>query len=310
MSGPFQGGPLPPQVAIVIVSFNTRDELLRCLSSLSHVSSPIEVVVVDNASEDGSAEAVARGVSAGRGHRAAPTNEGYAKANNRGWRATVAPFVLLLNSDTELRARAARDPRRSPAARGPRSGSWALARSIPTDPSRSPPGPISRRFRSGSSAVWCAASSAASAGPSPSRATRYSREHEPVWVSGACLLTRRAHLEAVGGLDEAFFLYEEDVDLCVRIGRLGLPRALHPRGRGAPPPRAQHGAHPGPRALRVPPQPPPLLPEASRAAPRGAPARPSRGPRPPRGDAPASAGGRRSARRSLRPPAARPGPRS
>jgi len=66
----------------------------------------------------------------------------------------------------------------------------------------------------------------------------YSSEHEPAWVSGSCLLTRRAHLETVSGLDESFFLYEEDVDLCVRIRRLGYrvlftPAAevLHHKGR-------------------------------------------------------------------------------
>jgi GT2 family glycosyltransferase len=59
---------------------------------------------------------------------------------------------------------------------------------------------------------------------------RYSAEHEPAWVSGSCLLTRRAHLETIGGLDEGFFLYEEDVDLCVRVTRLGYQVLFTPAG--------------------------------------------------------------------------------
>jgi GT2 family glycosyltransferase len=103
MAGPVAMGATPARVAVVIVSFNTRDEVQRRVASLATVALPLAVVVVDNASADGSAEAV-RGAFPRIHVIENPANEGYAKANNRGWRATPAPFVLLLNSDTEVRA--------------------------------------------------------------------------------------------------------------------------------------------------------------------------------------------------------------
>ena len=68
------------------------------------------------------------------------------------------------------------------------------------------------------------------------RATR--RERFVDWVSGACLLVRRADAEAAGLLDERFFLYTEDVDFCARDPRARAADPVHAGGRGRPPPRA------------------------------------------------------------------------
>jgi N-acetylglucosaminyl-diphospho-decaprenol L-rhamnosyltransferase len=236
LSGPFQGGPAPAEVAVVIVSFNTRDDLLRCLQSLAVVRTPLEVVVVDNASADGSAEAVRRDFPRAR-LLENPANEGYARANNRGWRAATAPFVLLLNSDAEVRAGALETllevlkSRPTVGLVGPRTVGSDGALQVSSGPDLTPWAEWrQRRLVRGVQAGDRVALARAAA--------RYSVEHEPRWVSGSCLLTRRAHLESVGGLDEAFFLYEEDVDLCVRIGGLGYrvlftPAAevLHHKGR-------------------------------------------------------------------------------
>lgn len=236
MSGPFQGGGDPARVAVVVVSFNTQEDLLRCLASLAVVTTPIEVAVVDNASADGSADAVRRSFPRSK-VIANATNEGYAKANNRGWRATSAPFVLLLNSDAEVRPGAVEtllevlETQPSVGIVGPRTVGSDGTLQVSTGPDLTPLAEWrQRRLVRGVEIKDPAALAVA--------ARRYATEHEPVWVSGSCLLTRRAHLEAVGGLDEAFFLYEEDVDLCVRVGRLGVKalftpaaQVLHHKGR-------------------------------------------------------------------------------
>jgi N-acetylglucosaminyl-diphospho-decaprenol L-rhamnosyltransferase len=220
-------GSAPARVAVVVVSFNTRDELLRCLSSLVAVRLPLEVVVVDNASTDGSAEAARRAFPTARVIESS-SNEGYAKANNRGWRATAAPFVLLLNSDTEVRPGAIEALVRSLEARpkvaivGPRTLGSDGRVQVSSGPDLTP------------LEEWRQRTLVLGAKGGDPRALAqaealFSRAHEPVWVSGSCLLIRRPALEQAGGLDEDFFLYEEDVDLCVRVARHGHRVLFEPR---------------------------------------------------------------------------------
>jgi GT2 family glycosyltransferase len=209
-----------PRVSVVIVSYNSRDELLRCLAAVrDQVQVPHEVVVVDNQSADGSAEAV---------RTAHPSvkllqnddNLGFARANNRGFAETSAPFVLVLNSDALVQPGtvegllALLEEREEVGLVGPRTLNTDGSVQISFGPMLTPVreffqrrlvrGVRERRRRH------------------LERAERLSRvEHEPVWVSASCFLARREALLAVGGFDEEFFLYEEDVDLCVRLRAAG-----------------------------------------------------------------------------------------
>jgi GT2 family glycosyltransferase len=225
-------------LSIVIVSFNARADLERCLESLESARPrvPHEVVVVDNASMDGSAEAVRGRWPAVRVIERA-TNGGFAVANNDGIRATGGTFVLLLNSDTvvpggaidALLERLAADP--SAAVAGPRLMDGSGRPELSWGPMIGPCAEmrqkrLKRSYESG--ADWAVR-----------RIERLSRTERYVdWVSGAALLVRRADAEAVGLLDERFFLYTEDVDFCAAMRARGrrvlfTPAAeiVHLRGR-------------------------------------------------------------------------------
>jgi len=95
--------PAEPRVSAVVVSHNTREDLLRCLAALrSTVRVPIETIVVDNDSHDGSAAAVARDFPDAR-VVANRDNLGFARANNLGARLARGAYLLVLNSDAEIR---------------------------------------------------------------------------------------------------------------------------------------------------------------------------------------------------------------
>ncbi len=220
-----------PDLSIIIVSYNARADLERCLESLhAHTpATPHEIVVVDNQSSDGSAEAARRwpGVKVIE----AGGNLGFARANNIGIRATTGTAVLLLNSDTivppgaidRLIAELNRHP--DAAVLGPRlvdghgRGELSFGRML------GPFNEIRQKLIARSSGLV-------------ERMTR--RPQTPDWVSGACLLVRRLDAEAVGLLDERYFMYTEDVDFCAAMRARGRTilfapeiEVVHLRGRSA-----------------------------------------------------------------------------
>ncbi len=231
-------------VAIIIVSYNTRDDLCTCLRSLrdAHLAVSHEIVVVDNASSDGSAQAArdcgVRVIEAGG-------NLGFARANNIGIRATESELLLLLNSDTVVAPgaieRLVEDLRAHPRAGlvGPRI---VDGRGRPEISFGRMIGPLNELLQKTRGRLYDRGNAFVVA--RVQRLVR--REQYPDWVSGACLLVRRAVADAVGLLDERYFIYAEDVDFCAAVRAAGhavrfTPAAeiVHLRGRSV----ARNRAH-------------------------------------------------------------------
>jgi len=232
--------PTTPTLAIVIVSHNSRAEIGDCLDSVVGRMAPFggAVVVVDNRSIDGTAALVrdrwpsVRVIDAGG-------NLGFARANNLGIAATAGDYVLLLNPDTVVPPGAiqalveALDRNPDAAVAGPRLVDATGAAELSFGPAISPWGELTQKvlMRLYDRRL----------GPVVRYVERRSRDAgERAWVSGACLLIRRTDLEAVGGLDERFFLYTEDVDLCTSLRARGrrilfvpASEVRHLRGRSA-----------------------------------------------------------------------------
>ena len=234
----------PRDLSIIIVSFNARADLERCLASLHQwpPTTPHEIIVVDNQSEDGCAEA-ARHWS---GVRVVETggNLGFARANNVGIRASRGTNLLLLNSDTIVPPGAVdglvEELRRDEtvAVVGPRlvdaGGRTELSFGRMIGPFNELRQKMIVRGHEKKIGVITALVDRAA-----------SRPGFPDWVSGACLLVRRHDAEAVGLLDERYFMYAEDVDFCAAIRARGrrvrftpAVTVAHLRGRSAATARA------------------------------------------------------------------------
>lgn len=226
-------------VAVVVPSWNTRELLAECLVSLERsVPPPREVVVVDNASSDGSAALVrARFPRVALVENA--ENVGYTRACNQGLAATRAAYVLLLNADARLaedtlaRLVAFLDGHPDYAAVAPRleNPDGTLQRSLMRLPGWFTPlcfaTPCERWFPESRELRRYFA-----------RDVDYAVDQDVEQPAAACLLVRRSALDALGGLDERLWLFFSDVDLAARLLRTGSKlrylasaRATHHLGR-------------------------------------------------------------------------------
>lgn len=210
-----------PSCAIVIVSYNCREALRMCLLTLTAPADPPTIIVVDNASTDGSADTIANEFPQVQLVKNS-CNLGFATACNQGIRARTADFILLLNPDTLLectelqKLHTAMNSRPQVGACGPRilnlDGSLQLScRRFPTlwavvcdELGFGRLFPQSRLFAKYRMSGWA-----------------HDETREVDQLMGSCLLLRRAALESVGPLDERFFLYFEEVDLCWRLWQAG-----------------------------------------------------------------------------------------
>lgn len=204
-------------VAVVVVNWNSGALLHRCVASiLAQDPPPADLLVVDNASTDGSADTLPKGARLLRRER----NGGFAAAVNDGLRATSAPAVLLLNPDTQLlpgclSAAAAR------LAEEHDLGSVALRVLQAGDPQRLDASGIGLTSRFGQLNLDHGLREA-----ELSRAPR-----EVLGPLGGAALWRRQALERAGLFCERYFLYWEDVDIALRVNRAGYTCRTEPAAR-------------------------------------------------------------------------------
>jgi GT2 family glycosyltransferase len=216
-------------LSIIIVSFNTKDILVSCIKSVKKYTSGIdyEIIVIDNASTDGSAKAAK---DLGVKLIVNKENVGFAIANNQGTKLSKGEFLLFLNSDTEVKdnvlgemvswmkvnpkagisTSALKNRDGSIQATGgyfptlPRVFSWMTIQDLPLVDSFIKP------FHPHHSKSFFSKGD-----------NFYKEQKELDWVTGAFIMTKKEILDKAGGWDESFFMYVEEVDLCYRIKKLG-----------------------------------------------------------------------------------------
>ena len=218
-----EGLEIGSDLSIVIVNWNVRDLLRRCLHSIISSFQPptsnfqIEVIVVDNASSDGSVAMVEEEFPQVR-LIANSENVGFTVGNNQGIAASRGRYIMLLNPDTEIVGDALAtmveylDDHPQAGALGPQL--------------LNPDGSIqSSRRRFPTLATAFLESTVLQQWFPHNRVTRHyymadrpdDEVQEVDWVTGACLLVRRETVEQVGLLDEGFFMYSEELDWCRRM---------------------------------------------------------------------------------------------
>ncbi|HEY5526400.1 MAG TPA: glycosyltransferase family 2 protein [Candidatus Anoxymicrobiaceae bacterium] len=218
-------------VAAIIINKNTKGFLRECLETVlaQDYVGKISVWVVDNGSDDGSPQMVL-GEFPGVNLVWNESNVGYARACNQGIRTTCEPYVLIMNSDTtlsrdtvtEVTGYLESNPRAGVVAPLLRNTDGSLQYSCREFPS------ISTAFVHAFLGLFSADN------PQSAKYKKMSWDHERPcevpWVSGAFMALRREALVEIGGFDEKYFMYVEDVDLCWRMWRASWSVGYVPRG--------------------------------------------------------------------------------
>lgn len=217
--------------SVVIVTYNSLDVIGECLRSLrEHEGEQVSVVLVDNASQDGTAVLVEKEFPWVRVHRE-KTNRGLSVGINVGARATESEFIFLLNPDTVLT--------------GPLLAE--LSQFMDSDSAIGAAGPkiinpdgtlqlSCRRYPTMWSSLFNRSSLLTKLAPRNRVSSDYlmtdfdhTSSRDVDWLSGAALMVRRAAFERVGGMDESYFMYFEDVDLCHRLHDAGYRVVYYPQ---------------------------------------------------------------------------------
>lgn len=220
-----------PVVSVVVVSYNTREMTLEALRSLfAETSEPFELIVVDNASEDGSADAIRAEFPHARLF-AEDENHGFAKANNLAAEHATADLLLLLNPDTVVFDHAVDEliafVRRTPQAR-----IWG-GRTVFADRMLNP-GSCWREM-----GVWSTFCRATGLDMRFRHSPLFNREAYGGWerdterevdiVSGCFFLIERDLWSELGGFDLRYIMYGEEADLCLRARERGARPRITPR---------------------------------------------------------------------------------
>jgi GT2 family glycosyltransferase len=218
------------KLSIIIVSFNSLNFLRDCLDSINHnkPSASFEIIVVDNASSDGTVETLQKDyplIKIIKNER----NEGFAAANNKAIKSTDSEYILLINSDCRVYANSIdrllefADTNRDAGIAGPRiiNSDGSIQFSCRRFPSFfdagmhsiltniAPNNPFSRRYKL-----------------ADINRDEISRVD---WVSGSCMLIRRSAIEQTGLMDEKYFMYVEDTDLCFQMWKKGWKVYYYPK---------------------------------------------------------------------------------
>ncbi len=211
---------LSPEVSVIIVNFNTRDLLAVCLDSIKQTAANIdlEIIVVDNASTDGSLAMLQQKYPCVR-RISNDSNVGFARANNQGAAASQGKYLLLLNSDARLTLN-------------------SLQSMLTLMEANAKVGLVGAQLRNPDGSFQASHSSFPNLWQEFLILSTLGRKLHGAWypshgpedggcphgadyVEGACLLIRQQAYQAVGGLDEGYFMYSEDVELCYELREKG-----------------------------------------------------------------------------------------